>query len=74
MQVFYEAFKGLIFLCDHAHIKLHLILGMLDGEILHQLDGLSLGQSPIFNMDTDVLQPRLKDQIQLMKWNHTLIY
>ena len=58
----YEAFKGLIFFGHHAHIELHLILGMFCGEVLHQLYCLSLCEPSVFYMDTNVLQPGLENK------------
>ena len=42
MQMLNEAFKGLVFLCDHAHIELCLISGTFHSEVHHQLCDLSL--------------------------------
>ena len=60
LQKFLNFFRRLIF-CYHAHVKLHLILGMLGGTFFHQLDGFPLCKPPIFHMDMDVIHPGLKN-------------
>ena len=60
--MFNEAFEGLVFLHDHAHMKLHLILGTFHSEVLHQLYGLSLSEPPVLNVDTNILQPGLENK------------
>ena len=59
----HKAFKGLLLFCDHPHIKLNLIMGMLSCEVFNQLHGLSLHHILVFNMDPYVLEPGLEDQI-----------
>ena len=61
-QVFYEPFEGLVFLCYHANMKLHLIPCMFGTEVHHQLHGLSLSWPSILYMDMDIFPLRLRDQ------------
>ena len=60
MKVVYEAFKGLILLCYHAHVKLNLIPGTFHGEVLHQMNSLPLSEPSVLCMDIYIFQPGLK--------------